>query len=140
MKRLIQSSAVVIVAALALSPSQAQDAPPSRRDTADEAWRVVDQQIQLVWSEFCALLRAGDVNSALQYFEDGSRERYRETLRSMGDGVRQLPQSWSEIHMIEEFRPYARYALIRTNENGERRLHEVLFYRDQEGRWWLSSL
>jgi hypothetical protein len=90
--------------------------------------------------QFCVLLRAGDVESALQYFVEGdSRESYSEVFRNMGDAVRQTPESWSEIEMIDEFGNFARYVLIRTKD-GERRMHERVFAQDQDGKWFLSSL
>jgi hypothetical protein len=118
----------------------AQDAAPSSGVVDNRSWELVDQQIQLVWSEFCALLRAGDVESAMQYFIEGdSRERYSEVFRNMGTAVRQWPESLSEIQMIDEFGNFARYVVVRTKD-GERRMHEVLFVQGQDAKWFLSSL
>ncbi len=117
-----------------------QAVPPSNQGTEDEASRAVDQQIHLVWSGFCALLRAGDAQSALQYFDDDSRERYAAVFRDLGLAVRQLPRSWSEIKMIWTVGNFARYSVVTTDENGERSLHELVFIRVEDGRWFLSSL
>jgi hypothetical protein len=130
-------SAVAVLIGLACVPWSvwSQETSPS----TDDGWKVRDQQIQLVWTQFCDLLRSGDLNSAVLYFTEESRDRYVEAFRGMGDSVRNLPDSWSELRMIEEFGPFASYSLIRTND-GERRLHFVTFYRDEKGQWFLSSL
>ncbi len=142
MRRVDRLSVLLIVFGFVFGAPDAwtQQPVPSTRETDDQAWRAVDQRIQLVWNRFCALLRAGDVESALQYFEDDSRERYAEVLRSLGGAVRQLPASWSEIKMIQEFGRFARYSVVTTDEAGERRLHELVFVRDEDGRWFLDSL
>src|SRR6187551_1901418 len=75
--------------------------------TDDDGWKVRDQQIQLMWKEFCDLLRSGDLNSAMLHFTEASRDQYLEAFRSMGDAVRKLPDTWSEPQMIEEFGNYA---------------------------------
>ncbi len=127
--------------AFAVPVGWTQQLPPSTQRADSQAWRAIDQRIQLVWSEFCALLRAGDIEGALQYVaEGGPREQYAEVLRSLAAAVRQLPRSWSEAKMIDAFGKYARYSLVVTDENGDRLLHELVFVRDDDGRWLLSSL
>jgi hypothetical protein len=129
-----------LVALFATWSALAQDVVP-REEADDQAWRAVDAKIQLVWSGFCSLLRAGNISGALEYFAEGkSRARYAEAFNNAGDSARQLPESWGEIKMIEEFYPFISYSLIGKNADGERRMYTVIFYRDQQGQWFIDSL
>jgi hypothetical protein len=138
--RALRRVAFLVVALFATWNALAQDVVP-REQADDQAWRAVDAQIQLVWSGFCSLLRAGDINGALEYFAAGkARARYAEAFSNAGDYARQLPESWGEIKMIEEFYPFVSYSLFGKNAEGERRMYTVIFYRDQRGQWFIESL
>jgi hypothetical protein len=131
-------SAVAILITLGCVPGDLwpQEVTPSNDE---DGWKIRDQQVQLMWKEFCDRLRSGDVNGAVLYFTEASRDRYGEVFREMGDSVRSLPDSWSEIEMIEEFGNYASYSLIRTKD-GNRRGQTIILVHDEKGQWLLSSL
>jgi 6-phosphogluconate dehydrogenase len=131
-------SALIALIAVGYVPGvlRPQEVTPS---SDDDGWKIRDQQIQLMWKKFCDLLRSGDLNSAMLYFTEGSRARYLESFRTMGDSVRSLPDNWSELKMIEEFGNYASYSVIRTKD-GNRRMHMILFVHVEKGEWLLSSL
>lgn len=89
------------------------------------------------WLGFCFSLASGNINSAASFIHPEMRQRYSEALHSIGDGVSDIPQYWSELELIRINDEIAEY-VVTQDFNGERIMHMITFrFNANSNRWQL---
>ncbi len=101
--------------------------------------QVMDQLFHEVWDGLLAAMRLGNVDAALQFFDDGARDQYGPVLAALAphlpeianDLANPIPSKWmSEI---------GEYAVIQASgTNGD--VHFIYFYQQTTGIWAIDSM
>ena len=122
--------------AAAESPSVIRVPVPSEQEKRDSV--AIEKQVQLVWGAFRQALARGDAKGAVLYISPESRPEYLEALLALGDEVRELPNDWAELKMVQTYGQFATFAVSSTVK-GDTSLHLVRFVREANGRWLIDS-
>jgi len=122
--------------AVAQSSSIGRVSAPSEQEKRNAA--AIDKQVQPVWEAFRQALARGDAKGAAQYISSERRQEYLEAFLALGDEIRELPNDWGALKMVDTYAPYATYAVSSTFK-GETSLHIVRFVREADGRWLIET-
>ena len=90
-----------------------------------------------IWSAFKTKLASGDIEGALYYFADGSRDEHRKILKEMGADINHLLSTGKiEIDGIHD--QVAECGVDRL-DNGETFSYPITFIKDRKGTWKISG-
>jgi hypothetical protein len=135
---------LLLIAAVALTQvistsAGSQETSRLPRPPLPAGYELVDQEIQAVWKQFCAGLRSGNVPGVLQHVSESSRERYRQTLESLGAKITLLPDSWSQPQLLSLLGDNLAEYLIKQTADGKEFVHIVVFSKSAEGSWVIEQ-
>lgn len=91
------------------------------------------------WNAMKGALRNGDIDRALQFIAEQSRERYRGIFTTVGPKLSQIDSILTGIQLIAVRRDEAEFAMLRTGADGVERSFYILFVRDNDGIWRLRT-
>ncbi|MBI4824336.1 MAG: hypothetical protein HY805_08945, partial [Nitrospirae bacterium] len=98
----------------------------------------MDNLLKGIWERMRGDLANGDVNSATLYFDDFSKDAYREMFSALSSFLLQITQELTDIKLIKLTEDLAEYD-IRTFRNGKEYSFYLLFVRDKSGLWKIRS-
>ena len=90
------------------------------------------------WSEMRARLVQGDVQGALGYFHESSRESYNEIYSALSDTLPQIAAEMRDIDLADAFGKGAVFRIVRSESCGGELLditYHVYFILDDDGLW-----
>ncbi len=99
----------------------------------------VDQLLRRNWSAMLDELSGGDVEGALAYFSDKSRDRYRDAFETLAYKMPQIVSGFSSLQSSNLGSEYAEYGVNRII-NGENHLFFVYYLKDGQGIWRIQSM
>jgi hypothetical protein len=97
-----------------------------------------DALLQARWEGMRDALANNDVNKALSYFDDSSRNGYRELFFALSGYLPQIAQELADIQFIRMVGTSAEYD-IRTIRDGREYSFYLLLVKDKNGLWKISS-
>ena len=99
----------------------------------------LDALLTAKWDGMNAALVQNDIDSAVSYFDDFSKEAYRAIFNALTSQQRlQITQEFSDIQFIRIMEHSAEYD-IRTIKDGREYSFYMLFVRDEDGLWKIRS-
>ncbi len=99
----------------------------------------MDQTIRSVWLSMTGALASGDIDGALVYFQNGSKNKYRDIFQALSGDLPSIMGSFSSLQESELYSNYGEYAINR-DIDGENRLFFIYFIRDGDGIWRIESM
>lgn len=98
-----------------------------------------DAMLKAKWDGMNAALAQNDIDSAVSYFDDFSKDSYRAIFNAITSQQRlQITQEFSDIQFIRIMENSAEYD-IRTIKDGREYSFYLLFVRDEDGIWKIRS-
>jgi hypothetical protein len=97
----------------------------------------LDAMLQAKWGGMMGALASNDVNKAVSYFDDTTRDAYQGIFTALSSYLPQIAQELSDIQFIQMIGASAEYD-IRTIRGGTEYSFYLLFVRDQNGLWKIS--
>ena len=97
-----------------------------------------DAMLQGKWDGMRGALVQNDVDTAASYFDDLTRDAYREMFTLLSEALPQIAQELEDIQFIKMLGSSAEYD-IRTVRDGTEYSFYLLFVRDKNGLWRISS-
>ena len=98
-----------------------------------------DAMLKAKWEGMNAALAQNDIDSAVSYFDDFSKDSYRAIFNAITSQQRlQITQEFSDIQFIRIMENSAEYD-IRTIKDGREYSFYLLFVRDEDGIWKIRS-
>lgn len=90
------------------------------------------------WDGMKENLASGNIEGALTYFSEGSKDKYREIFTLLKDKLPRITSEMQDIHLLSIRGDVAEYIVIR-EENGEEMGYFVYFIKDENGNWKIDS-
>lgn len=97
-----------------------------------------DALLKAKWEGMRGALASNDVNKALSYFDDSSRDGYKELFLALSPYLPKIAQELADIQLIRMVRTSAEYD-IRTTRDGKEYSFYLLMVRDKNGLWKIST-
>ena len=91
-----------------------------------------------VWSDMKENLAAGNIEGALNYFSEGSKEKYREIFTLLGDRLPTLANNMQDIELIYVRGDIAKYRIHRLQYE-QQITYYIYFGKDEDGYWKINS-
>ncbi|MFQ5852442.1 MAG: hypothetical protein ACE5JU_17905 [Candidatus Binatia bacterium] len=91
------------------------------------------------WNDMKDALRIGDIDGALSFIAEESRERYRGIFTTLGTELSRIDSILTDIQLIAVRRDEAEFAMLRISADGVERSFYILFVRDNDGIWRLRT-
>jgi hypothetical protein len=98
----------------------------------------LDAMLKAKWEGMRSALADNDVNKALSYFDDSSRNDYRELFLALSAYLPQIAQELADIQFIRMVESAAEYD-IRTIRDGKEYSFYLLLVRDKNGLWKINT-
>jgi len=98
----------------------------------------LDALLTAKWEGMREALAKNDIDSAVSYFDDFSKDAYRETFTALSTLLPQIAQELGDIQFIRMMRNSAEYD-VRTIRVGKEYSFYLLFVRDEDGLWKIRS-
>jgi hypothetical protein len=98
----------------------------------------LDVMLQAKWAGMKDALRAGDIQGALIYIAEESRERYQEIFTVISSELFQIDSFLTDINLLTVERNQAEFQMLRISQGVEVSFY-VLFVRDNDGIWRLRT-
>lgn len=128
----IPTLAVFLVASPAFAQSNS-----SENDWEELDVELVDSELRVIWATYCAFLKAGNAQEAAELHIPANRDSQLRLYELLGEHIKTLPDSWSELTLIEVSNPVATYAL---KDSSSGLLHTVTFLRYPDGKWLIQGM
>jgi sugar lactone lactonase YvrE len=119
--------------------------PVSKRKSYTDAVSIMvlprselDHLLRIKWEGMRAKLAESDIEGALVFFDESSRQDYRELFNVLSPMLPVIAQEMSDIELIEFVKNTAIYDL-RTVRDGKEYSFQLLFRKDSNGLWSISS-
>ena len=84
----------------------------------------------------------GNVEQALQYYHESSRENYRIIYNAIGSKLAKLVQQMRDISLIYCIDGRSKYRIRQDHEINDQTVtitYYVYFTRDEKGLWWIEK-
>ncbi len=94
----------------------------------------VDSQLKSTWENMKAALVSNNIDGALSYFGDFSKDKYKRVFLDLGTDLPSIISSLPDIVFVSFYGNVAEYAINRL-EDGINRLYFIYFIRDESGLW-----
>lgn len=94
----------------------------------------IDALLKGKWAAMKGALTNGNIEGALQYFVERSKERYRGIFSVLKDQLPTILQTFIEFNIVNVFENIAEYEIV-ANENGNLYSYPGIFIRGGEGVW-----
>jgi hypothetical protein len=91
------------------------------------------------WQGLKDALRAGNVNGALNFIAEESRNRYSGIFNALGPNLSQVDSILTNIQLGAIRDKEVEFAMLRVSADGVERSFHVLFVRDNDGIWRLRT-
>ena len=91
------------------------------------------------WNAMKDGLRRGDIQGALSFIAEESRDRYRGIFTTLAAELSQIDSILTDIQLIAVRRDEAEFAMLRVSADGVERSFYILFVRDNDGIWRLRT-
>ncbi|MBU4502958.1 MAG: Ig-like domain-containing protein [Nanoarchaeota archaeon] len=91
-----------------------------------------------VWNAMKQELHQKEVESALSYFSEGAKEKYRQVFNRLKEELPRIVDEMQEIHPISVQGNVAEYIIVR-DESGEERGYFIYFIHDESGNWMIDE-
>jgi len=98
----------------------------------------LDALLRAKWEGMRQALAQNGIDTAASYFDDFSRDAYRETFTILSSMLSQIVQECGDIQFIRMMKNSAAYD-IRTARDGKEYSFYLLFVRDEDGLWKIRS-
>jgi hypothetical protein len=98
----------------------------------------LDALLRAKWEGMRQALAQNDIDGAVNYFSESSKENYREMFTILSDNLTQIEQELSDIQFIGVMKNSVEYD-IRTVRDGKEYSFYLLLVRDEDGLWKISS-
>ncbi len=101
----------------------------------------LDSQIQAKWNVMKSKLASGEIDEALNYFKEGSKEDYRKLFTALADRLPELVSEMQGIEMVTSGDDRAEYRINRIHiVEGEpvTIAYTIYFLLDEDGLWRLN--
>jgi len=98
----------------------------------------LDALLKAKWEGMRQALAQNDINKAVKYFSESSKENYREMFTILSDNLTQIEQELSDIQFIGVTKNSVEYDIRITRDGDEYSFH-LLFVRDEDGLWKIRS-
>ena len=98
----------------------------------------LDALLRAKWNGMRQGLAQNDIDSAVSYFAESSKENYREMFTILSDNLTQIEQELSDIQFIGVTKNSVEYDIRITRDGDEYSFH-LLFARDEDGLWKIRS-
>jgi hypothetical protein len=128
----IATLAIVLMASTVLGQTNSVDDDRKKLDSA-----LLDSELRVLWATYCATLKVGDADAAVQFHIPASRDSQLKLYELLGDHIKTLPDNWSDLTLIEVSNPFATYALT---DKLSGLLHTVTFVRYPDGKWLIHGM
>ncbi len=87
-----------------------------------------------IWEQFKAVLAAGDVNKALTFISEASRDKYAEIFQIIEPHITEYTAGMGELILDSQEEGKAKYEMLH-KVGDETYLFPVIFVQDEHGRW-----
>jgi len=98
----------------------------------------IDALLRSKWEGMKTALAQNDINSAVSYFDDFSKDAYKETFTVLLSLLPPIVQELNDIQFIKVMKNSVEYD-IRTIRNGKEYSFHLLFVKDLDGLWKIRS-
>lgn len=98
----------------------------------------MDNMFKSKWDGMKAKLVTNDIDTAMSYFGDFSKDKYRRIFSDLGSDLPSIINSLPDIVFVSFYVNVAEYAINRF-EDGVNRLYFIYFIRDENGLWKIDS-
>jgi PKD repeat protein len=99
----------------------------------------IDALLKGKWEGMKGALAVNDINKAMSYFGDFSKDKYKRVFLDLGADLPSIINSLADIVFVSFYGNVAEYAINRL-EDGMNRLYFIYFIRDENGLWKIDSL
>ncbi len=96
-----------------------------------------DQVIRAVWAAFVERLKEGDVEGAVQYHVPRNRESVAKVYKVLGDSLKGLPDTWTDLMDPVMNGPYVSYTVI---DESTKMISGVTFLKFPNGQWLIENM
>ena len=93
--------------------------------------------LQAKWQGLKDALRSGDIEGALKFIAEESRDRYRGIFNTVSSKLPQVDSILTDIQLGSIRQNEAEFAILRTSADGVERSFYILFVLDNDGIWRL---
>lgn len=93
---------------------------------------------KIIWNRMRAALKRGDINSAVSYYDDFSKDAYKEMFTALSSLLPQIAQELGDMQFIRIMKNSAECD-IRTIRNGKNYSFHLLFVKGEDGIWRIRS-
>jgi hypothetical protein len=93
---------------------------------------------KMIWNKMRGALKRGDINSAVSYFDDFSKDAYKEMFTTLSSLLSQIAQELGDMEFIRIMGNSAECD-IRTIRNGKDYSFYLLFIKGEDGIWRIRS-
>ncbi len=98
----------------------------------------VDSQLKNTWENMKAALVSNNIDGAMSYFGDFSKDKYKRVFLDLGTDLPLIISSLPDIVFVSFYGNVAEYAINRL-EDGMNRLYFIYFIGDENGLWKIDS-
>jgi hypothetical protein len=98
----------------------------------------IDTQLRGIWEGMKTALVSGDINTAMSYFGDFSKDKYQRVFLDLGADLPSIINTLPDIVFTSFYGNVAEYVINRV-EGGVNRLYFIYFIRDENGLWKIES-
>ena len=99
---------------------------------------VLDSLLRAKWNGMRQGLAQNDIDSAVKYFSQFSKENYREMFTILSHSLIQIAQELDDIQFIQMMKNSVEYD-IRITRDGDEYSFYLLFVKDEDGLWKIRS-
>jgi hypothetical protein len=102
----------------------------------------IDALLQRKWEDMKTELISGNIEEALKYYQERSRENYRIIYKAIGNELPRLVQQMRDISLIYCIDDRSKYRIRQDHEiNGQITTitYYIYFTRDDNGLWWIEK-
>lgn len=96
-----------------------------------------DPVARAVWAAYVDRLNAGDAEGAVDYFVPELRDTQLELYQILGDKLKTIALTWSDLAEPKLYGPFISYKFINTSSS---QLFSVTFLKMRDGQWLIYSL
>ena len=98
----------------------------------------LDALLRVKWEGMKTALAQNDIDSAVSYFDDFSKDAYRKSFTSLSQLLPQIAQELGDVQFIRMMKNSVEYDIRRIRNGKEYSLY-LLFVRDEDGLWKIRS-
>jgi len=98
----------------------------------------MDNLFKNKWEGMRGKLMGGDVEGAVRFFYERTRNRYREQFTALAPVLNEIASDMGEMRMVNATADRAEYEIL-IDRNGKRYSFHLIFVRDEDGIWRIEN-